>query len=62
MQVCEDLYAATEGDSSWENIDGWDEGDPDLNEWWGLTKSTSVHEEFPNMPKVQANNYRQVGD
>ena len=29
-QVLEDLYSATMGDTTWENVEGWDEGSMDL--------------------------------
>jgi len=47
----EDLYAEANGDTCWENIDGWDEGEKDLNEWWGVTLSSHESEEdFPGIP------------
>ena len=47
----DDLYASTMGETNWENIDGWDEGTENLDDWWGLTMSTSMDEErFASTP------------
>mmetsp|Transcript_26082 Transcript_26082/g.53432 ORF Transcript_26082/g.53432 Transcript_26082/m.53432 type:complete len:352 (+) Transcript_26082:95-1150(+) len=40
-KALDNLYVSTRGDQCWENIDGWDEGSNNLDEWWGLTLSTS---------------------
>jgi hypothetical protein len=32
-KALDNLYASTRGDQCWENIDGWDEGTNNLDEW-----------------------------
>jgi len=36
FQVLTEIYQSTYGDSCWENVDGWEENNKDMMQWYGL--------------------------